>query len=768
MPNDFTPTVDIGEWVRANSEHLYKTNRVVLRETLQNAIDALRMGSRLPESARRVEIDYDPVAQKLTIRDSGIGMTLGEQIECFWKPYGSSKRNLSENSRMREGIIGRFGIGAYTSFRVAKQVVVISKSASVPNSIPMGTMATLERDLGDYASSEIPKIGFRNVGEKDIAAEWPQGMKHGTIVIMYLVEELDEDEGREWLMEASTYLNESVIFQGERLHDHPKMLPKLIGSNIKTIKFEVSDLCPDSRVQRLDMKIRIKDNGDAAVEICSVCLLVEGNSLELECGGVLRLSPRDFESGVTLLKHNFHFAEIENTRSWVSSVSTDENNDGSFRFTGILDLPFLDPDSAREGFSEEGQVDMSSIFVSASAVILEEIGQRGGKCLHKCEQIFSMLYRRSHGKREAVLRTYPFRLFPSKSNVTLEELKRQYSDDDEIKTVFLTDDADTRTEELAKSLSTLENYRVIKLDSPYHWRGYVLKQVLEGCFGANNIADATSFVSALDESELGSWREYRAAFTAVLDKMIGAGHQVILARIEPKTVAVVVQEGTSIVYLNHYNEEVANLPDANLFGLSLEAKIRSWLYGKIEAAKMEEAMVKEGKLLIVQKVVKVHYVEQSEIERYVPGPDHQFLFVKKDKENHFALRVSSLCHQNLRRFVDNSGRLKAGFSTQLSWVGSIFHFVITSTDVMLPTLILTFHTGIVLRNSEKDDSVDGRTPFQLSFDVFKGPHLDGLVFFFALPKWLGLLFETERSKNGSLMISMWSQIVFSDENALEV
>src|SRR6267143_5726477 len=93
-PSDWKPVIQIGEWVRNNADYLYKSNRVVLRENLQNAIDAIRMSKRKKRRPPEVDVSYDPKSRRLIIHDNGIGMTLDEQREYFWKPYGSSKREL--------------------------------------------------------------------------------------------------------------------------------------------------------------------------------------------------------------------------------------------------------------------------------------------------------------------------------------------------------------------------------------------------------------------------------------------------------------------------------------------------------------------------------------------------------------------------------------------------------------------------------------------------------------------------------------------------
>lgn len=760
QPSDFQPQVDIGEWIRANSKDLYKTNKVVLRESLQNAIDAIRMCHGISDEQRRVEIKYIPDSQELIISDFGVGMTAEDQRNSFWRPYGSQKRNLSEKVRIEEGIIGRFGIGAYSAFRVARQIMVVSRSYREPTSEPSGTMARLDQPLDSYLSTDVPRVTFAIVPKEIWAQYWNPRCRHGTLVILTLVDPLDEDDTRKWLENAAVYLTELIVFQGVPLNSTPLPLPNLSGQNFRTVTIDVEEICSSYSLSKLHANVLCKKSGESMCEIVSASISTSGGVIEVPCGGVMRL-PKGRDRGVLkLLKHRFIFSEIADTESWTSSAREVEDEQTSFKFDGLLNLPFLEPDSSREGFSEEGLSNMSALLVAVSAAIAENIGILGGETLRRCDPIFSYLFHERH-LRDGILRSYPFRKFPSKEVIKLKDLNLLWAQGD-LNIRFLTEEADKKTEELAKSLATLEDYCVLIMDGPTYWRGLVLTKVLEENFGARNVAGATSFLSVLTETELGSWRDYRASFTIALDRIVGAGHQLQLARIEPPSVIAVVQEGSSIIYLNFLNSEVARLPDANLYGVELDAKVRSWLFGKVEAARIEDALMREGKLLIVQKVISLHVIDSAKAN-YIPQPDHQFLRIKDGEVSYFALRVSVLCQEDLLSVITKEGVLKPGYEAQLTWIGPSFHFTIRNHDHSIPVLVFSFNTGVVLKNKDQKMSVEGRMPLNLLIKAFAGPHLTGNVNFFALPDWIGEHLETERAKKGSLMISMWSDAYYLKE-----
>jgi molecular chaperone HtpG len=119
---------------------LYTEREIFLRELISNASDALNriqfemltnrdVLDRDAELAIRIE--SDPVAHTLTISDTGIGMTQDELIDnlgtiahsgamSFLKQVGEGEKPVD--------IIGKFGVGFYSVFMVADEVVVTTRS----------------------------------------------------------------------------------------------------------------------------------------------------------------------------------------------------------------------------------------------------------------------------------------------------------------------------------------------------------------------------------------------------------------------------------------------------------------------------------------------------------------------------------------------------------------------------------------------------------------------------------------------------------------
>ncbi len=120
---------------------LYTSREIFLRELISNASDALdrlRFEAQLkpelagPELTPEIRITFDKDNKTITIRDTGIGMTREEVIQNIGTiaKSGSAEfiKKLSEESGNLENIIGKFGVGFYSVFMVAREVVLKTKS----------------------------------------------------------------------------------------------------------------------------------------------------------------------------------------------------------------------------------------------------------------------------------------------------------------------------------------------------------------------------------------------------------------------------------------------------------------------------------------------------------------------------------------------------------------------------------------------------------------------------------------------------------------
>ncbi|MEJ2507326.1 MAG: molecular chaperone HtpG, partial [Ignavibacteriaceae bacterium] len=189
---------------------LYTSREIFLRELISNSSDALdkirfesNKGTEIADNDLPLEIriDFDEKKKLITVKDTGIGMTREDLINNIGTiaKSGSAEflKQLSENKQDANNIIGRFGVGFYSVFMVAKEVIIKTKSHKKDE-----TPITWKSDgLGDYELSELN-----------------EEMKRGTTIEVHL-----KDDASEF---AEKYRLESTIKKHSNFIQFPIYLEK--------------------------------------------------------------------------------------------------------------------------------------------------------------------------------------------------------------------------------------------------------------------------------------------------------------------------------------------------------------------------------------------------------------------------------------------------------------------------------------------------------------------------------------------------------------
>ena len=176
---------------------LYTSREIFLRELISNASDALdkirfesNKGTKLIDNdlPLEIKINFDEKKKLLTVTDTGIGMSKDEIIANIGTiaKSGSAEflKQLTASKQDANNIIGKFGVGFYSVFMVAKEVVIKTKSfmknepaimwrsdglgdyeiSDLTDKIKRGT--TIEIHLKDDASEFAEKYRLENVIKK--------------------------------------------------------------------------------------------------------------------------------------------------------------------------------------------------------------------------------------------------------------------------------------------------------------------------------------------------------------------------------------------------------------------------------------------------------------------------------------------------------------------------------------------------------------------------------------------------------------------------
>ena len=214
---------------------LYSNKEIFLRELISNASDAcdkLRFLAISDDSLYeedidlRVKVSYDKDERTITITDNGIGMNREEVIEHIGTIAKSGTRSfldsLSGDQSKDAKLIGQFGVGFYSSFIVADEVILKTRKAG--DSAESGVCWT-SKGKGEYEIESIEKdsrgteitLHLRE-GEDDFLNDW----KLRSIITQYsdhisfpvLMDKViePEEEGGETTIEEETVNQASALW----------------------------------------------------------------------------------------------------------------------------------------------------------------------------------------------------------------------------------------------------------------------------------------------------------------------------------------------------------------------------------------------------------------------------------------------------------------------------------------------------------------------------------------------------------------------------
>jgi molecular chaperone HtpG len=134
LRNQFQFTIDQARILDLLTGHtLYNDTRVVLRELVQNALDAVRLQHLIDKRANpdakigRVRIDWDSSARILSVQDTGTGMTQ-RIIENHLLNIGASRYQDVQFKKEYPDFspISRFGIGVLSTFMIADTIEIFT------------------------------------------------------------------------------------------------------------------------------------------------------------------------------------------------------------------------------------------------------------------------------------------------------------------------------------------------------------------------------------------------------------------------------------------------------------------------------------------------------------------------------------------------------------------------------------------------------------------------------------------------------------------
>lgn len=193
---------------------LYSDHEIFLRELVSNATDASQKLKTLASIGEakgdlgdlRIDIRIDKENKTLTISDRGIGMTSDEVEKYINQIAFSGAEEFVEkykDTKDANAIIGHFGLGFYSSFMVAKEVEILTKSH------------TIEGDEG--------AVRWKCDGSPEFTLTPDNKEDRGTDIILHIAEDseefLEEARIKTLLAKYCKFLPVAIYFGEEQINN---------------------------------------------------------------------------------------------------------------------------------------------------------------------------------------------------------------------------------------------------------------------------------------------------------------------------------------------------------------------------------------------------------------------------------------------------------------------------------------------------------------------------------------------------------------------
>lgn len=311
--------IDISQVIEVLAKQIYQSPLALLRENTQNAYDAILMRMQKNDGFLP-EIKITISSEEIQISDNGIGMTLLDLQEHFWKA-GSSGKNTPEAKAA--GVVGTFGIGAMANFGIASELNVLTECY-------LSGESTKCKALRETLSTKEDCIEIFNVA--------PTG-NPGTIVTAKLLSgsTINVDQAIQYIDQFIQYLPtkvtvNGVLKSGKKLSDAVPHIPTTWTIEKKQVKLSSSVIA--------DILIGVSSNADIRAELNNITI----SSVPYKGQIILKQGI----GGIQTFRSGFGLATV--------SVSS------SYQFGGVADLLIFEPTAGREALSTSSMQILQTIM----------------------------------------------------------------------------------------------------------------------------------------------------------------------------------------------------------------------------------------------------------------------------------------------------------------------------------------------------------------------------------------------------------------------
>lgn len=188
-------TADVAKLLHLMVHSIYSDKDVFLRELISNAADACEklryeavQNPALATESFAIRVEPNEEANTLTISDNGIGMSESDLVNALGTIASSGTKSFLESVEGGEAkpnldLIGQFGIGFYSAFMVAKNVIVETRRAGSDAAFRWTSTGQGTYEITPLELDAAPAHGTRIILElNDESKDFTNGYRLRTII----------------------------------------------------------------------------------------------------------------------------------------------------------------------------------------------------------------------------------------------------------------------------------------------------------------------------------------------------------------------------------------------------------------------------------------------------------------------------------------------------------------------------------------------------------------------------------------------------------
>lgn len=321
---------DSNQMIRLLGVQLYDTPLAMLRENVQNSVDAIRERKKLDPKAFQPRINVTISNEMVMIEDNGKGMTKDIIKNNYWTAGNSSKNT---EQAQQAGVVGHFGIGALANFGVCSKLELSTRYFD--SNIRLKSIAYREKLSGDDISLDEVEEHSDEIGTKVYVTL----LHPGSITVEQTIEYLSPYVQ---YVDIPIYINDELISQ-KHVEIKERASSNLLKGDYEDGFCKFSYEMVFNTYQPINPEILIKD------------IILYGKSIK----GSVYLKNDGKNNTVMGMCNGFGLARL-NLLSW-------------FNFSGFMDFDFLQPTAGREAVSRDSNSTALMFFLEIEKFWAETI-----------------------------------------------------------------------------------------------------------------------------------------------------------------------------------------------------------------------------------------------------------------------------------------------------------------------------------------------------------------------------------------------------------